>query len=377
MQRLQDGVDVQTPVGGALHHLYLYAAGVEFAAARRLGLPGGQHDGARRVLVAGQPRVGGQCEPAVEHHAPRRCRRPGASFDIAHGQPRIVVQRGAAPHEDGIVLGAHPVHDAARGGVGDPPRVAAARGDAPVERLGDLQVNVGPSVVRGGEERHVQQQRRLRLHADGYRNARLVQQPYAGAADVRVGIEGGDGHAGDAGADDGRGAGRRQLAGVGGGTRLQVAVQVCAARILVVLAAGVERGGLGMAGAVALVEPLANYAAVIHYHTPGHRVGRSASPPALGELQRTLHVVVIARSRHVHHASRTPAPAERAGAPPPRGAASAHHATGWPDAAGRHPGAPSAPVRTRNVGRNFSHPDCYRRHRNCTGSVPPAGGERK
>ena len=199
------------------------------------------------------------------------------------------------------------MHHAAGVRVGDPAGVPATGGDASVEGLRHLQVDEGTAVVHGGEERQIESQRFLGLHADGHHDAGRAQQAYPGAADVRVGVEGGHRYPGDPGADDPSGAGRGELARVGCGTRLQVAVEVRSARAL---AARVEGGGLGVAGAVTLVEPLADHPAGLRYHASGEWIGRGAAATACGQLQRALHVVAMVRPRHVH-APRTSAPAVR------------------------------------------------------------------
>ena len=93
----------------------------------------------RRDAVGAQDLgVVGQAAARVDHH-PRRAR----ALDQAHGQARVVAERGADAHHHRVGQRAAAVKMAQPVGAGDGGGVAAQRGDAAVERLADLCEEVG------------------------------------------------------------------------------------------------------------------------------------------------------------------------------------------------------------------------------------------
>jgi hypothetical protein len=94
------------------------------------------------VVAASGPRicaVGGQPKRRVEHDPQGR-----RSSDEADGQERVVRHHGAHADEYGIARGPQRLRDAALGLAADPFGIARGRGDASVERLSELEHDVGP-----------------------------------------------------------------------------------------------------------------------------------------------------------------------------------------------------------------------------------------
>ena len=189
------------------------------AHARRLVLAGGHdHLGAGHFERVGRkPRRG-----ARDHHRERQV--GGAAHEIgverqarlgvehdparlavravdAHGQQRIVGERGADPDRHRVALGAPVVREPARGLARDPLRVARAGGDLAVERHRRLEEHEGAAGAGVLAERLVEQPRPGgQLTARDHHLDALVAQDAEAAAGRLLGrVVGADDHAGDPG----------------------------------------------------------------------------------------------------------------------------------------------------------------------------------
>ena len=84
-----------------------------------------------------QPAAGAEAAAAVEHDAQRQAL--GRRLDVARQQLGVVRERRAAADGDGVELRPPGVHERPALGRGDPAALARARGDAAVERRGQLE----------------------------------------------------------------------------------------------------------------------------------------------------------------------------------------------------------------------------------------------
>ena len=198
-------------------------------------------------------------------------------------EPRVVRQHGVDAHEHGVRPAAHQVYPFPRGLPGDPLGMAVPRGDAAVQRLGQLEQHEGPAgcpvVDVGGVQLPRFRFEEARLHGDALR-----AQPFdslARNAPVRIGH--GDVDAGDARRDD-RVRARRRAAPVAAG--LQGYVQLGPPRAVAGL---LERLRLGVPPAVFPVVSPAHDHAVADDHGAHHGIGTGPASSPRRQVQRLAH----------------------------------------------------------------------------------------
>ena len=106
----------------------------------------GLDDEATGAVGAQHLRVVGQAPARVDDDAGR-----ARTVDQTHGEARIVAERGAHAHDDGVGERPAAVQVLEAVGAGDGGGVAGKRGDAAVERLADLGEKVGRAAAVGGQ----------------------------------------------------------------------------------------------------------------------------------------------------------------------------------------------------------------------------------
>jgi hypothetical protein len=210
---------------------------------------------------------------------------------------RVVGERRADAHGDGVALGPPVVRQAAGARAGDPLRVPGRGGDLPVERHGGLEEDPGPPRAGVLAEGLVQRAGAVGEVPVGDLDLDplVTQDPQAATRGLRARVVGGDDHAPDPGGDD-RLRARRGLARVGAG--LERHVHRRPGRGL--LTRGADGLHLGVRAAVGAVPALAEKAAVGRADDGAdERVRRDAAAPLLRELDRpgempAIHVAVPA-----------------------------------------------------------------------------------
>jgi hypothetical protein len=252
---------------------------------------GGREDerGAERRVE--QRALSGHSAPGVEEDAPGLAL--GRRIAVACGQARPIGERGAGADDDGLGLRPDAVRVGPGLGPGDPLRGAVGGGGASVETRRGLEEGERPTrtpLVEVGREQCV------RSPGTGPRldhDAGVPQVGDAAPGDPGVGVLDRDDDAGDAGCDQGVGAGRRApVVGAGfegdegGGTACR-------------LARGGERTDLGVVPAGSPGRALADHGAVrTDDDAPDPRIGRGDPTRARGEAQGLLHRQIVARHRH-------------------------------------------------------------------------------
>jgi hypothetical protein len=138
----------------------------------------------RLPCAAGKAAVGPQAQPAVEHDA------QGLAGDaqVAHGQVGIVGQRGADAHHHRVMAGAQGMDARARLRAGDPFRHPGRIGDAPVDRQGQLERDMGHPGQDAAQEAFVQHLGFGTQDAFGDGRAARAQDRVAPPGDPGVGI---------------------------------------------------------------------------------------------------------------------------------------------------------------------------------------------
>ena len=208
-------------------------------------------------------------------------------------EKRVVLFQRGSTDQDGIVLIAKLVRASTGDFPGDPTRVSPVGAHSPVQRDRSLHY---PEHASGSHTMNVLGIRLpgfLLEAALGHRDARLakIRKPLPGDAGIGV-LDCGD-DAIDAGFED-RGDARRRSAVVGAG--LERHIQRRALRVAPGLAKGMD---LGVRLAGALVESLADNAALMHHDGTDDRVGRGAPARLLSQLERTMHECFVG-SIHRH-----------------------------------------------------------------------------
>ena len=132
----------------------------------------------------------------------------GAEAGDAAGEVGVVGEHGADADHDRVVPAAQGVGHAARGLGGDPAAFAAMRGDAAVERGGELQRHQRAALCQTQDEAGGDLGGLVLQHALLHGDAGGAQAGEPGAVHARIGVAQGDDDAGDAGLDQRVGAGR-------------------------------------------------------------------------------------------------------------------------------------------------------------------------
>ncbi|OMI41550.1 phosphoenolpyruvate synthase/pyruvate phosphate dikinase [Streptomyces sparsogenes DSM 40356] len=272
-QLVEHGGDVQAPPAGG-------ARQPDGVGARQ---PGGGHvlgDGDQRGGRAVQdPGARGDRGVAVEHDAQRLA----DALRAARGEVRVVGAQGAGADDDGVRLGAQPVHIGPGGGGGDPAAGAVGGRAAPVEGRGVLPQHEGAAVPYGGQPGLVDRRGLLGEQAaldggpGGGQGGGPARGPVGGVGD---GVD----DAGDPGLQQGLGAGAGAAGVVAG---LQGDDGGAAAGPLTGVPQGVD---LGVRAAGPLVPALARDPAVgVEDHAADDGVGAGVAEAPGGERHGTAH----------------------------------------------------------------------------------------
>ena len=209
------------------------------------------------------------------------------------GELGVVGQHRAHPHQNGPVAAALGVDVAAGGLPGDPLGGPGVGRQLAIQGHGVLEHHIGPAGLDVVKEHVVQGPAFLRQHPHGHLDPLGPKLGQALAGHQGVGVPGAHHHPGDAGLQNGLGAGGL-LSLVAAG--LQGDVEGGAGGVL---PAGGQRRPLGVEVSPPGVVPLADDPPLLHQHSPHHGVGAGPAGPLLGQVQSQGHIVLICHLDHL------------------------------------------------------------------------------